>query len=67
MDSILNMGGYGGYVWPAYIAGVLAMALLLVVSLRSARGHEAELEKLQQARQDRPGGRRRNAKPEATA
>jgi heme exporter protein D len=62
MDSVqafLTMGGYGGYVWPAYGIGVVAMIALLAASLREAKAREAELDLLQQAR-----GRRRNGNRE---
>lgn len=56
--SFFAMGGYGGYVWPAYALAVVVMAALVVASLRSVRTSEAELERLQQMR---PARRRRNA------
>ncbi|WP_242443118.1 heme exporter protein CcmD [Magnetospirillum sp. 15-1] len=53
------MGGYAGYVWPAYGAGAVVLLLVLVLSLTSARKAEAELEVLQQARR---GIRSRNGR-----
>jgi heme exporter protein D len=52
-QTILHMGGYGGYVWPAYGAGIVVLALVLIFSLLSARKAEAELEVLQQTRRAR--------------
>lgn len=47
MASFLDMGGYGGYVWPAF--GVTAVVLLglLLASLRSLRAREETLAALQ--------------------
>ncbi|MGE5504110.1 MAG: heme exporter protein CcmD [Actinomycetota bacterium] len=64
LQAFLTMGGYGGYVWPAYGIGAIAMIALLALSVRETRGREAELDLLQQARQDR-AGRRRNGNKEA--
>ena len=50
MDSILgmfHMGGYGGYVWPAYGISAIVLALVLLTSVAAARKNEAELEQLQ--------------------
>ena len=51
--SFLDMGGYGGYVWPAFGATALVLAVLLLASVRSLRAREATLLALQQGR----GGR----------
>ncbi len=53
LQHFLTMGGYGGYVWPAYGIGAVVMLALLLVSLRGARTAEDELAILQQLRQDR--------------
>ena len=45
--SFLEMGGYGGYVWPAFGATALVLAGLLVASMRSLRMREAALAALQ--------------------
>ncbi|ARJ68167.1 heme exporter protein CcmD [Magnetospirillum sp. ME-1] len=54
-QALLHMGGYGGYVWPAYGVGAVVLALVLILSLSAARKAEAELEVLQQARRARRG------------
>ena len=48
MSSFFEMGGYGGFVWPAYAVTVIVMAALLVASLYTLRRREAELRILQQ-------------------
>ena len=61
MDAIhtfLAMGGYARFVWPCYGLAVVVMVALLVVSLKGARSREGELDRLQQARRDRPARRR---------
>ncbi len=55
--SFLAMGGYGAYVWPCYLLAAAVMVGLLVVSLRTARRRESELDRLQRLRQDRPARR----------
>jgi heme exporter protein D len=62
--AILSMGGYGGYVWPAYVLAALVMAGLLAVSLIGARQSEKELARLQLLRPDRAA--RRAAQQEAS-
>ncbi len=59
--SFLAMGGYGAYIWPCYLLATVVMVGLLVVSVRTARRREGELDRLQQLRRDRPGRRRRTA------
>lgn len=49
-QSLLHMGGYGGYVWPAYGLGIVVLALVLAFSVAAARKAEAELDLLLQAR-----------------
>ena len=56
LSALLHMGGYGGYVWPAYGVSMVVLAAVLVVSLMGTRGAEAELELLQRARRERRGG-----------
>jgi heme exporter protein D len=49
------MGGYGAYVWPAYLIAAAVLLGLLVSSLRGARNREAELSTLRQARRGAEG------------
>ncbi len=48
------MGGYGEYVWPAYLIAAVVLLGLLVGSLRSVRGQEARLAALRQHRLGMP-------------
>jgi heme exporter protein D len=41
--SFLAMGGYAGFVWPAYALAAAILGGLLIVSLRRLRMAEAEL------------------------
>jgi heme exporter protein D len=56
LRALLDMGGYGGFVWPAYGLSVVVLTAVLVVSLRQVRRREAELERLQGARRERRAG-----------
>ena len=50
MESILgmlHMGGYGGYIWPAYGISAIVLVLVLLASVLAARKNEAELEQMQ--------------------
>lgn len=51
--AFLSMGGYAGFVWPAYGLTVLVMVVVLVVSIRMAKSREQELERIQKTRRDR--------------
>ena len=50
------MGGYGAYIWPAYLIAAVILVGLLIMSLRSVRGHEARLASLRKARRSRMEG-----------
>jgi heme exporter protein D len=52
--AYLSMGGYGEYIWPAYLIAAVVLLVLLVGSLRSVRGQEARLAALRQARLGMP-------------
>jgi heme exporter protein D len=56
--SFLEMGGYGGYVWPSFGVTALVLVGLLLASVRSLRAREAALMSLQQ--QGGTGGAERN-------
>jgi heme exporter protein D len=53
MDKIATffaMGGYAGYVWPAFGIAALVMIVMVVASLRSLRRREAALAELEKSR-----------------
>jgi heme exporter protein D len=54
LSSFLAMGGYGVYIWPAYLVAAVVMAVLLIDALRSARIQETRLAALRQARRGVP-------------
>ena len=48
MDDFLSMGGYGAYVWPAYIISGVTLGVLVALVIaraRRARRRLGELEK----------------------
>jgi heme exporter protein D len=46
IQTFLDMGGYAGFVWPAYILATAILAGLVLVSLRQLRKAEADLQAL---------------------
>ena len=42
VSGFLAMGGYAGFVWPAFGLAAVVMAGLVLVSLRELRAREAE-------------------------
>lgn len=48
MNELLNMGGYGAYIWPAYIISAAALAIATgwtLLAWRRAKARLAALEK----------------------
>ena len=35
MAEFFAMGGYAGYIWPAYIASILTLVVAIVLTLRA--------------------------------
>ena len=50
MIEYLSMGGYARFVWPAFAVAAAVMAALALVSRRTLRARQAELEALRSAR-----------------
>ena len=46
ITQYLNMGGHGGFIWPAYAIVTVVMAGLMVISRRSLKAAEDELKNL---------------------
>jgi heme exporter protein D len=59
--AFLDMGGYAGFVWPAYGVTALVLLVLLVASLRSLRKRQAALDALE--REAGGGAARRGGRP----
>jgi heme exporter protein D len=49
MEKFFSMGGYGGFVWPAYAIAGSVLAVLLAASLRRLRRVRRELDSLDRA------------------
>lgn len=52
VSSFLAMGGYAGYVWPAYGAGAIILIAIWWDSVRRRRAVERALAASYEARQD---------------
>jgi heme exporter protein D len=48
LDIFFAMGGYAGFVWPAYATAAIVLGGLLVWSLAGYRRAQRELDALQQ-------------------
>lgn len=59
MSSFFEMGGYGGYIWPAWSIAVVVIGGLVATSIRAMRARERELAALEaEAPRRRRAGRR---------
>ncbi|MEE8352636.1 MAG: heme exporter protein CcmD [Rhodospirillales bacterium] len=47
ISQYLNMGGHGGFIWPAYIIVFVVMVALMIVSRRSLNNARDTLERLE--------------------
>jgi len=47
LAEFLNMGGYGAFVWPAYVASGLVLIALLAASRRFAKAQERTFARLE--------------------
>jgi heme exporter protein D len=53
IQTFLTMGGYAGFVWPAYALAAIVLVGLLAISLRQLRKAEAELAALGFSKRER--------------
>jgi heme exporter protein D len=53
IQTYLAMGGYAGFVWPAYALAAIVLVGLLAISLRQLRKAEAELAALGLSKRER--------------
>jgi len=56
IEAYFAMGGYGAYVWPAFLIAAVVMVGQVIASLRSLRRREAALAELE-------AGKKRRARP----
>ena len=61
LSKFLEMGGYAGFVWPAFAVALVVMAGFVVTSLRTLKSREATLKRLEADAPERPHRRRRTA------
>ena len=47
LATYLDMGGHGGFIWPAYGVAALVLLAILVASLRGLRANQAALARLE--------------------
>jgi len=50
LQEFIDMGGYGAFVWPAYLVAAAVLGLLWLSSMREWRRSQAELSALQRER-----------------
>jgi len=51
MMSFLNMGGYGGFIWPSYVMTVIALIWLFLASWHRAKTAARHLKTAETRRQ----------------
>jgi heme exporter protein D len=49
MRALLDMGGYGAFVWPAYGVTALAMGFAIIFAIRGYRRAKARLAQLEKS------------------
>lgn len=49
LAPLVDMGGYGAYIWPSFATAALVLAAMLIISLRSLARAQRSLARLQQA------------------
>ena len=57
MSNFLHMGGYAAFVWPAYGATFLVLAIVLVVSLGRLRARQRRLREIESTARDSSGSK----------
>ena len=55
IETFLDMGGYGAFVWPAYAITALVMVALAISTLRRLARNRKRVDELEAARSGRPG------------
>ena len=54
IDTLLHLGGYAGYVWPAYGSAFCALVGMYVITRRTLKAREQEFERLKRERREGP-------------
>jgi heme exporter protein D len=54
MDQFLTMGGYGAYVWPAYLVSAATLGGLIFLVMRRAARARDKLKQLESIRSNAP-------------
>ena len=52
LTSYFAMGGYGGFIWPAYTLTAVVLIGLLIVSRRTLTARETELDAVRGTEED---------------
>ena len=55
MESFLDMGGYGVFVWPSFAVSAAVLVGLLVLSLRARKAAKADFDGLDAVEKDTSG------------
>jgi len=55
ISTFFAMGGYAAFIWPAYALVSVVLIGLLIISLRTLRSGEADLEALKENQGDTAG------------
>ena len=62
ISAYLDMGGHGGFIWPAYAIVTVVMVGLMIVSRRSLKAAEETLKMLETRGEDGRGPDRETTK-----
>ncbi|MDE0800071.1 MAG: heme exporter protein CcmD [Rhodospirillaceae bacterium] len=46
LEAVIDMGGYAAFVWPAYALAVVGLGVLFILTARSVKMQQAELDRL---------------------
>lgn len=55
MSEFFHMGGYGAFVWPAYLLSVIVLCIMTVATSRAYQKHKRLLRQLEDGAPSRGG------------